>query len=425
MLHYSTYFVVGMGKSGMAAARFLKARGAVVLAFDSRPTKIDGITVQNTPQVPAAAQCIVISPGVDPHQPWLRQAGVPIISDVQLFCAEAKAPIIAITGSNGKSSITTLVGQMATACGLNARVGGNLGTPATELLADDADIYVLELSSFQLECLYNLNATVAAWLNLCPDHLDRHGNMTNYAAAKARIFAGATSVVLGDALYDDYAPLLSDKNLWRVYFNSADNGTDIFDYRNGKFYHQNQIIIDAPLKIMGAHQMQNVLAAFAIGRAAGFDVGAMARAVMDFGGLPHRCQWVKHTLGMDFFDDSKGTNVGASLAAVRGLGAVYGDNSLAVILGGVGKGQDFCELLPDLKKYARWVLLIGQDGGKIAQDLAPLDCQFCQDLDGALAFILANDKPKAVLLSPACASFDQFANYEARGQAFCSKVNAL
>ena len=455
--------VIGLGLSGLATANYLAKRGYSVAVTDTNATpkladqlassieirafgKIDAELLQQ-------AERIIISPGVSLSTPAVaeaKQAGIAIVSDIQLFKEACSAPIVAITGSNAKSTVTTLVGQMAKEAGINVGVGGNIGVPALSLLEDEQlgdkmQLAVLELSSFQLETVTNLGAKVATVLNMSPDHLDRHGDMLGYHQAKHRIFQGAQSVVVNrdDALS---RPLIAD-DIPRLSIGS--NAPDLREYGlitegDGSIYlakGADKLLAADKINIKGKHNLVNALAALALGELAGIPLASMLQTLQEFSGLPHRCQFVDNVAGIDYFNDSKGTNVGSTLAAILGLGSVYSSNNqgktkLMLILGGQGKGQDFAELAPIINKYVSQVLLIGEDAKIIAEDLKQadvddeVDMHYCQSLDQAMdkaQSLLKSSLSQvaAVLLSPACASFDQYSGYAERGEHFCQLVNEL
>ena len=435
--------VVGLGKTGLSAVQYLSAQGYRVAVNDTR------LTPPNVAEIPEGVDCsfggldqdllcraeeIILSPGISPHEPELVAAqrhGVAIISDIQLLRRATDLPIVAITGSNAKSTVTTLFGDMARDAGKRVVVGGNLGTPALQLLDNDPELIVLELSSFQLETTSNLNAAVAVVLNMSEDHLDRHGNMLGYHQAKHRIFQGCQRYVVNrdDSLT---RPLISD-NTPCVSFGL--NAPDMQQFgvlrdTDGTPWlarGRERLMKASLMKIKGNHNIANALAALALGEAVGLPLASMLDTLQVFGGLPHRCQFVAEQAGVSFYNDSKGTNVGATLAAIEGLGAALAPQQqrLVVILGGVGKGQDFQPLRPALQRYARAVVLIGEDadkistaiGDEIAQVHAPT---LAVAIDRARSLAHVGD---AVLFSPACASFDMFLNYEERGQQFMALVD--
>lgn len=366
-----------------------------------------------------------------------------MVSDIQLFCEACTVPIVAITGSNAKSTVTTLVGQMATDAGINVGVGGNIGVPALNLLANpDMQLAVLELSSFQLETVTNLGAQVATVLNMSPDHLDRHGDMLGYHQAKHRIFQGAKSVVINreDALT---RPLVAD-NLPRLStgIHAPDKGHyGLITDPEGQIYlarGTERLLSADKLQIKGRHNLLNAQAALALGELAGLPLDSMLNTLQQFTGLEHRCQYVATAASLDYFNDSKGTNIGSTMAAIEGLGAVYApkDGKLLLILGGQGKGQQFGELTPFINKYVSQVLFIGEDAKQIEQHLRAtklsdeVALHQCQTLESAFATIQqvtisSLSQVQAVLLSPACASFDQFSGYAARGEHFSQLVSQL
>lgn len=458
------YVVIGLGSSGLSAVNFLLAKGHQVAVVDEQPapslaprlpegvlTVFGGIDES----VLLSAHQIVISPGIDPRHTAVvaaKAAGISVVSDIQLFVEalrerDAKTgkttPIVAITGSNAKSTVTTLTGEMAKQSGKIVGVGGNIGTPALELLAiENMDLAVLELSSFQLEHVSHLGAAVATILNISPDHLDRHGNMEGYLAQKLRIFDDASAAVIcaddadlqavcqsvldakgvanaqiittcgtiGDVCSADFCLLVDGETIWLC--------------------HQGERLVSADeLFIKGKHNLLNSLSALALGLAVGLDMPSMLEALKAFKGLPHRCEYVDEVANRAYFNDSKGTNIGSTLAAIDGLGAVYGTRSLALILGGLGKGQDFSELAVAVEKYVHAVYLIGADATKIEEGLLSNPSlasriHHAHTLQTAVE-LSSQSAAKAVLLSPACASFDQFASYGDRGEKFVAMVKAL
>ena len=370
---------------------------------------------------------LIASPGIamDSDVIGLAQSlNIEVRGDIDLFTGEAKAPVIGITGSNGKSTVTTFVGQLLTSCGLNVSIGGNLGTPALELLNDPVDAFVLELSSFQLERAGDLNLAVAAVLNLSPDHLDRHHSMPLYHLAKHRIFAGAQHVVANyrDSLTQPVGKGDVPWTLWR------DNEPDI--QQLGVRNHEGAPWIcfgfeplcplsDVPL--VGHHNVINVLAALAICHAMGLPYAQLVAGIKTLKGLPHRCELVGVRDGVQFVNDSKGTNVGATVAALQGL--ADGQN-IILVAGGEGKGQAFAPLAKAVSQHAKHTVLIGRDAVSIAEALdAATPHTFADDMESAVR--TATDIAASgdiVLLSPACASLDMFADYRARGDAFTAAV---
>ncbi|MCF6753737.1 UDP-N-acetylmuramoyl-L-alanine--D-glutamate ligase [Pseudomonas stutzeri] len=375
---------------------------------------------------------LLVSPGLAIATPALQAAaarGVKLSGDIDLFAREAKAPIVAITGSNAKSTVTTLVGEMAAAAGRKVAVGGNLGTPALDLLDDGVELYVLELSSFQLETTDQLNAEVATCLNVSEDHMDRYSGLPAYHQAKHRIFRGARQVVINR---DDRLsrPLIGeDVPVWSFGLGKPDfKGFGLLEEGGEKYlaFQFETLMPVAELKIRGAHNQANALAALALGHAVGLPFDAMLQTLRSFAGLAHRCQWVGERGGVAFYDDSKATNVGAALAAIDGLGADI-PGKLVLIAGGDGKGADFSALHAPVARYCRAVVLLGRDADLLFAALdgaAPLlrVRTLEEAVQQAAACATAGD---AVLLSPACASLDMFKNFEERGRLFAAAVEAL
>ena len=436
--------VVGLGKSGMSLVRFLANRGVSFAVADTRENPPELETLRREyPQVDVRcgeldveflcrADELYVSPGLALATPALQQAaarGVKLSGDIELFARYAKAPIIAITGSNAKSTVTTLVGEMAAAAGKRVAVGGNLGTPALDLLNDDIELYVMELSSFQLETTDQLGAEVATVLNISEDHMDRYSGLPAYHLAKHRVFRGARQVVVNrqDVLT---RPLIGEGlPCWTFGLNKPDfHGFGLREENGEKYlaFQFDNLMPVRELKIRGAHNQSNALAALALGHAVGLPMESMLNSLRSFGGLEHRCQWLREREGVSYYDDSKATNVGAALAAIEGLGADI-PGKLVLIAGGDGKGADFSGLRAPVAAHCRAVVLIGRDAELIAKALgddvalirvATLDeaVQRCAEIAQA---------GDAVLLSPACASFDMFKNYEERGRLFAQAVGDL
>lgn len=434
--------VIGTGVTGLSAARFLAAQGQRFVLMDTRsnPPNLEkvqqefpGVTIvcgDLDAQTLLACDEIIVSPGVAVATPAIEQAkaaGISVVGDIELFVRAAKAPIVAITGSNAKSTVTTLVGDMAKAAGINVAVGGNLGTPALELLNDSVELYVMELSSFQLETVTKLNAKVATILNISADHLDRYENMRAYILAKLRVYFGAEQIVVNRKDILTHPPLAA--GVKPIYFGgNADFGSFGLMYCEGvEFLAKNltPLMPITELKMRGRHNVDNALAALALGDAAGIPMNAMLATLKNFGGLRHRCEYVGEKNAVEFYNDSKGTNIGATLAAIQGL--ARDPQQLIVILGGEGKGQDFTELTPALRAINSKVILIGRDAPVIAEaigDAAQIIPADSMHDAVSKSFAMANPGD-AVLLSPACASFDMFKNYEDRGEKFCLAVQEL
>ncbi|KPQ25699.1 MAG: UDP-N-acetylmuramoylalanine--D-glutamate ligase [Halomonas sp. HL-48] len=436
--------VVGLGISGRAICRHLARLGVPFMVADTReqPPGLEAfcndhpeVTVHCGPLEALnleAAEEVVVSPGVDPHHPVLAPlagqvnpgTGEPrLVGEMALFVRATSAPIAAITGSNAKSSVTTLLGQMAKASGVNAAVGGNLGTAALDLLGQqpDAELFILELSSFQLETTPRLGARVAAFLNLSEDHLDRHGNMQGYRDAKQGIFRGAQHAVVNA---DDPLtfPAQSVPQITR-FGHQPPSGNDwglSQDQGRLTLMHGATPWLGADeLAMLGQHHYLNALAALAMGDVLGFAKPAMCQAVKAFKGLPHRSELIGELNGVRWINDTKGTNVGATLAAIEGIGADL-NGRLILLAGGVGKGADFSPLASPLSRSARCALLFGQDAPRLESALAGhVETRTVATLERAMEAAYALAEPgDCVLLSPACASLDQFANYQARGDVF-------
>jgi len=438
--------VVGLGKTGVSCVRYLKQQGYAVAVTDSRsdPPGLDAIkaefpdlnitTGKFDESLLLQAEEIILSPGVALNEPALREAinkGISVVGDVELFCRQISAPIVAITGSNAKSTTTTLVYQMAKDAGIDVEVGGNIGVPVLDLLQrpQQAQLYVLELSSFQLETTHSLRAAAATVLNVSEDHMDRYTDMNQYRMAKQRIYRGCKQAIFNrqDMLT---APLLPP-DIPQVSFGLDKPDVKQFgliekDNEKWLAYFLQPLLPARELKIKGAHNTANALAALALGQAVGIPMPSMLASLRAFAGLPHRAQFVANIGGVDYFNDSKGTNVGATLAAIEGIGTDIGGKIL-LLAGGQGKGQDFAPLAPACANYVRCALLFGQDADKLAATLqGQVACKRVPDLQQAVAqaqqLAQAGD---AVLLSPACASLDMFKNYEDRGNQFVAAVKLL
>ncbi|UUD65436.1 UDP-N-acetylmuramoyl-L-alanine--D-glutamate ligase [Pseudomonas seleniipraecipitans] len=436
--------VVGLGKSGMSLVRYLARQGMRFAVVDTRANPPELSTLREQfPQVEVRcgeldaeflgrASELLISPGLAVATPALQEAaqrGAKLSGDIDLFARAAKAPIIAITGSNAKSTVTTLVGEMAAAAGRNVAVGGNLGTPALDLLADDVELYVIELSSFQLETTELLNAEVATCLNVSEDHMDRYADLPAYHLAKHRIFRGARQVVVNR---DDplSRPMIADQvPCWSFGLGKPDFKRFGLLEENGEkclAYQFEALLPVRELKVRGAHNYSNALAALALGQAVGLPMAAMLDTLKGFTGLPHRCQWVGERAGVSYYDDSKATNVGAALAAIEGLGEDIA-GKLVLIAGGDGKGADFSSLRKPVAAQCRTVVLLGRDADKLAAVLGgAVDIVRVDSLQAAVEQAASIAQPgDAVLLSPACASLDMFKNFEERGRLFAQAVEAL
>ncbi len=436
--------IVGMGATGLSAARFLSSIGKSFVFADSRsePPRLSEVREQY-PDVslmlgPFAEDLllgfdrVVVSPGVSLEEPALvaaRERGVKLIGDVELFLEQATAPVIVITGSNGKSTVTTLLGKMAEACELSVGVGGNLGTPMLDLLDKRHQLYVIELSSFQLELVTDTQGAIAGLLNISPDHMDRYAGLQQYHAAKHRIFLGASRVINNrqDPLTN---PLLSTSVKQSSFgLNKPDLGSfGLIDDQGQQWLAcgLQQLMPVSEVAIKGTHNIANALAALALGQAAGLEMSAMLETLKTYSGLPHRCEHIATIDNVMYIDDSKGTNVGATIAALNG----FGDSAAAkliLIAGGQGKEQDFSKLQKPVKQFVKQAALFGEDAALIAAALqGTTQVELCDSLEDAVAKAHANaESGDIVLLSPACASFDMFSGFEQRGRCFQNAVKAV
>ena len=433
--------VVGLGVTGLSCARHLHKQGASFSVIDTRRNP-PGLAELNAemPEVKAYtgvypvalvenASELIVSPGIAMDDPVVRQAlaaDVPVVGDVDLFVREARAPVIGITGSNAKSTVTELVGQMAAAAGLDVGVGGNLGPPALELLEDARQLYVLELSSFQLERAGELSLAVATVLNVSADHLDRHGSMPAYHAAKHRIFRGCDKVVVNrdDPLTIPLVEPRVEVISWRMGEPELDGfGVREIDGCHWICHGYESLTKVDEMGLVGRHNLANALAALALGHGAGLERESMLTALRSFRGLPHRCQQVAEVGGVRYIDDSKGTNVGATEAALAGLG---GEGTLILLAGGQGKGADFSKLRGPVTRHCKRLVLFGEDADLIASCLegcAPVTR--VETIEAAVETAVNHaEHGDTVLLSPACASLDMFSSYVARGEAFQAAVQA-
>jgi UDP-N-acetylmuramoylalanine--D-glutamate ligase len=373
---------------------------------------------------------VILNPGVSLKTPEIVSAinaGASIIGDVELFARHVNKPVVAITGSNAKTTVTTLVGEMAKKAGVKTSVGGNIGRPVLDLLKDDAELYVLELSSFQLETTASLKPKVATILNITADHMDRYDDLADYHRAKQRIYFGAETVVVNRADPLTQPPIAEGVACLSFGLDQPDrNGFGLL-IRNGEQYFAHEFSTLFPvshLKLRGQHNIANGVAVIAIGFALGFSKESMLSALSNFEGLPHRCQWVASIDGVDYINDSKATNVGATLAALQGFAATNAEPEILLIAGGDGKGANFSLLKKVIENSVRLLILIGRDAQEIADAIGDtVNTLYAETLDSAVTLAKENALPgNIVLLSPACASFDMFDSYEKRGEHFIAAV---
>lgn len=427
----SRVLVVGLASSGLAAARLAAADGASVVVNDrrssdelaDRASQLPGEAVRVFGSHPSSCldgvDLVVVSPGVPRDLELLQDAAeraIPVLSEVEFaWRHRADATLVAVTGSNGKSTVTTIVADMLRASGVATAAGGNLGPPASELVLDGGwHTWVLEISSFQSETFQLFRPTIGVFLNLSQDHLERHPDLTSYAAAKARLFARQQTPDVAVFNADDPLVLETATSVPRMLFSVngiADAHLDGEVLRLG----DEALLERRELKLAGRHNVANALAAALAARSAGASLDGIRQTLRQFPGLAHRHQVVCEHDGVRWIDDSKATNIGATLAALGG----YADGAVHLILGGLGKGQDFQQLANEVSRAAAHVYLIGKDAKEIGRALGAVTREDCETLEVAVAQARANATAgQVVLLAPACASFDQYPNYTERGRHF-------
>ncbi|HEV7632454.1 MAG TPA: UDP-N-acetylmuramoyl-L-alanine--D-glutamate ligase [Steroidobacteraceae bacterium] len=433
--------IAGLGRTGLSVARHLLARGWTLSGTDTRaqPPELAAL-LQLAPQMRIStgrldeallhdADCVVVSPGVPLQGPFFttaRALGLEIVGDIELFARATRGRVVGITGTNGKSTVTTLVARMAARAGLKVGAGGNLGPPALDLLdVADTELFVLELSSYQLETTESLALAAATVLNVTPDHLDRYASMAEYAGAKARIFARCATAVIN--LDDPLVAAMPRPGQRSLSFSlraaiGADYSLQQYDRRWWLARQEQALLAIDELRIGGLHNAANALAALALGEALELPLTAMLAELKVFPGLAHRAEWVTDINGVRYINDSKGTNVGATLAAVAGF-----DGPLVVIVGGDGKNQDFAPLRLAFAGKVRHAVLIGRDAPQIAAALAGVcSIEHCDTLEDAVRACARSARAgETVLLSPACASLDMFRDYAHRGDVFTAAVRSL
>ena len=435
--------VVGLGKTGISCVRYLLSKDLKIAVTDSRMDP-PGLSILKTEctsvpvflgeinaEILLSSDQIILSPGVSLNNEAVKQAianGTPVFGDIEIFCQQAKAPIIAISGSNGKSTVTTLITEMTRQAGLKTSVGGNLGTPALDLLNEDIpDIYVLELSSFQLETTFSLNAHASVVLNISSDHMDRHTNLYEYINVKKKIYSGNGLMVINKD--DDAVKAMDDNSRQSISFTlnrpeKNNFGTIIKNNEVWLCQGDNKIIRQDELGIKGEHNVANALAAIALATSMNVPFDSMIKTLKSFSGLEHRCQRVARIKKVDWFNDSKATNIGACIASIKSL-CVLG--KIILIAGGDSKGANLSSLTPIITKYVKHVLLLGVDAKKIANVIdSEVTYDFVNDMTEAVN--TANDLAEAgevVLLAPACASLDMYESYQERGAAFVTAINIL
>lgn len=432
--------IVGLGRTGFACANFLAKQNIYADIMDNRNNppflsalkeRLPDCNVYLEPfnSIPDDIESLIVSPGVSCKEPFIQNAirqHKRVISDIELFVYYVNAPVIAVTGSNGKSTVTTLIGKMIEAAGLKVAVGGNLGTPAVELLSEvPPDFYVLEVSSFQLDLTYYLPVSASVVLNITQDHMDRYETMDEYVASKQQVYRNARIAIINK---EDPIVLSMDTGKAKtIYFTQAEpkEGELGLRIRQGKHwlcYGSKTLMPVSELQIRGTHNQSNVLAAFALAYAIGLPIEAMLESARRFQGLPHRCQLVSESKGIKWFNDSKATNVGAAIAAINGM-----QERIVLIAGGDGKGADFIPLKLAIKNKVRAAVLLGRDAKEIDNLLKSVVKTVCVDTMKDAVYA-ASDIAKpgdSVLLAPACASLDMYKNYEARGDDFSACVKQM
>jgi UDP-N-acetylmuramoylalanine--D-glutamate ligase len=445
----SLYLVVGLGKTGYSIARHLQRRNISFAVFDTR-SSLSGLEdfhrdfspvdvfLGNLPaDIYNKITAVITSPGVDLNLPEMQKfydLGVPVYGDIECFAKEVQSPVIAITGTNGKSTVTTLVGEMAKNFDVSVAVAGNIGNPVLDLLDDEQQygLWVLELSSFQLSLTSSLKPVVSTILNISADHLDRHKTLENYVEAKQRVYKNSTFLLYNR---EDKFTVPEHKNEFANEYISSygldapeDGHWGLLEVDGTIFIaHGSDCLMPINLvKIKGRHNWINVLASCALAHIAGISDIAICEALKQFSGLPHRTQWLRTLDNVAWIDDSKGTNIGATVAAISGLGDSI-DGQIILIAGGQGKGADFTELKPAVEDYVKSIILIGEDADMMEKSLGnKVDIIHAESIDDAVLMAQKIATPKdMVLLSPACASFDMFRDFNHRGEVFTAAVEQL
>jgi UDP-N-acetylmuramoylalanine--D-glutamate ligase len=429
--------IIGLGRTGASCARHLAARGHEIRITDSRPEPPGLAELRRDfdctslalgafdESLLEGADQVVVSPGVSTREPIVAAAlarGVDVVGDIELFAREASGRCVGITGTNGKSTVTTLLGEIAESAGVDARVGGNIGRPALDLLVGEpAELYVLELSSFQLETTHSLALEAGVVLNLTADHFDRYAGLADYGAAKARIYDHCATAVVN--LDDELVRRMPRPGQRTVGFSLVRTDADyaLLELAGSTWLaaHGEAVMPLAELRLSGRHNAANALATLALADACGLPRQASVAAFGRFPGLPHRTQWVAEVAGVRWIDDSKATNVGAALAAIAGL-----DGPLLVIAGGDGKGQDFTPLTESFRGKVRHAVLIGRDARRLGAVLhGACEVEYAGSMEEAVdAARRAARAGDTVILSPACASLDMFRDYAHRGETFAAAV---
>lgn len=429
--------IVGLGKTGVSCARFFSAKGADYSVLDDdpsterlaelnaiNPTAFSGGIIES--ELLSAHQ-LVLSPGVSPGKEEIREAvaaGVPVTGDVEIFSHEVKSPMIAITGSNGKSTVTRLVGHLLKACGYKVGIGGNLGNPCLDLLGENPDFYVIEISSFQIDTASSLPCEVATVLNLTPDHMNRYASVNEYYQSKASIFSNCKIAVVNRDTNYKFETGTSKLVTFGSDLPKNQNEYGLIE-ENGLWLARGKrkLVGVDDLAIRGKHNALNALAALAICHSLGLSDNDMIAPITEFQGLEHRCEWIGQFDGIDFYNDSKSTNISSTLAAIEGLGKDL--KNIILILGGQSKEADFSQLNTVIGKYVKNVLVYGQDA-RLIEGALDQQVTLCSDLEDLISTAMRiGEKQNLVLFSPGCASFDMFSGFEERGEKFKSEVRRL
>jgi UDP-N-acetylmuramoylalanine--D-glutamate ligase len=439
--------ILGLGETGLSCARYFKRLKLPFTLLDSRlnPPKLSEFQ-KEFPQTPyhlgsfdpvyfKFCNELIVSPGIDLNEKniasIIKQSQLTPLGDIELFAQQARAPLIAITGSNAKGTVTSIVGDMIRQSNLKVAVGGNIGKPALDLLDEpQPDFYVLEISSFQLETTYSLRPKLACILNISPDHLDRHKTLAAYIQAKQRIYH-ACEIALWNR--EDRTTYPESKTKKTISFGFDPSKSDSQGFCLQRIKQKNylaeghQILLPVEKMLLkGRHNWANALAALTIGHAIGLRTPEMLTALCQFKGLPHRCQWVREHKGVSWYNDSKATNIGATLAALNGFGPSI-PGKIILIAGGLGKGANFSLLNEAVKRYVKKMILIGQDAPLLKNTLEKsTSVAISANMEQAVNLAYRTATPgDIVLLSPACASMDMFKNYEERGDIFTGLAQGI
>jgi len=430
------YLIVGMGATGLSIARFLRSGEKKFHFYDTRPNPSSAHEIASefpesqqffvdiSDQYLFGAEEIYLSPGVSREHPTIIKAlkkGKSVVGDVELFLREASAPVIGITGSNGKTTVTTMVGLALEKAGFEVAVGGNIGIPALSILRNSVDFYVLELSSFQLESMNNPGLFVACILNVSQDHMDRYHDFDEYVSAKQRIYGGAQQVVYNLDCRATYAEGYGEEDAVGFGFAKKNSRHKQCTYDAGKeilYLGEQELVSRHEIRVKGTHNIYNALALFAVCYAARVELNACRQVLNDFSGLPHRCEFIAQFNDLTFINDSKATNSGATKAAVEGLADEF--SGIVLIAGGDAKGADFSDLAKTLRSCVRTMVLIGKDSAIIAEQTGKkVPSHFASSMNEAVSVAIEVAlSGELILLSPACASLDMFENFEHRGNAF-------